>query len=56
MSDQAEGQNEGGQRDGKEARKVMGVEEMDMGKVGEDSLPWIIIMLLSFLPRGMPLH
>jgi hypothetical protein len=41
---------------GKEARRVMGVEELEMGKEGEDSLPWLIIMLLSFLPRGTPLH
>jgi hypothetical protein len=41
---------------GKEARRVMGVEELKMGKVGEDSLPWLIIMLLSFLPHGTPLH
>jgi hypothetical protein len=41
---------------GKEARRVMGVEEMEMGKEGEDNLPWLIIMLLSFLPRGTPLH
>jgi hypothetical protein len=41
---------------GKEARRVTGVEEMEMGKVGEDSLPWLITMLLSFLPRGTPLH
>jgi hypothetical protein len=41
---------------GKEARRVMGVEELEMGKVGEDSLPWLIIMLLSFLPRETPLH
>jgi hypothetical protein len=46
---------------GKEARKMemgmaMGAEEMEMGKVGEDSLPWLIKMLLSFLPRKTPLH
>jgi hypothetical protein len=41
---------------GKEARRVRGVEELEMGKKGEDSLPWFIIMLLSFLPRGTPLH
>jgi hypothetical protein len=41
---------------GKEARRVMGVEELEMGKEGEDSLPWLIIMLLSFLPRETPLH
>jgi hypothetical protein len=35
---------------------MMGVEELEMGKEGEDSLPWLIIMLLSFLPRGTPLH
>jgi hypothetical protein len=35
---------------------VMGVEQMEMGKVGEDNLPWIIIMLLSCLLRRMPLH
>jgi hypothetical protein len=32
---------------GKEARRVMRVEEMEMGKVREDSLSWLIIMLLS---------
>jgi hypothetical protein len=32
---------------GKEARRVMGVEELEMGKEGQDSLPWLIIMLLS---------
>jgi hypothetical protein len=31
---------------GKEARRVMGVEELEMGKEGEDNLPWLIIMLL----------
>jgi len=41
---------------GKEARKVMGVEEVEMGKEEEDSLLWLIKMLLSFLPRGTPLH
>jgi hypothetical protein len=46
---------------GKEARRMemgmaMGGEEMEMGKVGEDSLPWLIRMLLNFLPRGTPLH
>jgi hypothetical protein len=46
---------------GKEARKMemgmaMGVEEMEMGKVGKDSLPWLIRMLLNFLRRGTPLH
>jgi hypothetical protein len=41
---------------GKEARRVVRVEEFEMGKVGEDSLPWLIRMLLSFLPRGTPLH
>jgi hypothetical protein len=41
---------------GKEARRVMGVEEVEMGKEEEDSLLWLIIMLLSFLPRGTPLH
>jgi hypothetical protein len=41
---------------GKEARRLMGVEEFEKGKEGEDSLPWLIIMLLSFLPRGTPLH
>jgi hypothetical protein len=41
---------------GKEACRVMGVEELEMGKVGKDSLPWLIIMLLSVLPRGTPLH
>jgi hypothetical protein len=40
----------------KEARRVMEVEKLEMGKEGEDSLPWLIIMLLSFLPRGTPLH
>jgi hypothetical protein len=37
---------------GKEAHRVMGVEKLEMGKEGEDSPPWLIIMLLSFLPRG----
>jgi hypothetical protein len=41
---------------GREARRVMGVEEVEMGKEEEDSLLWLIIMLLSFLPRGTPLH
>jgi len=41
---------------GKEARRVMGVEEVEMGKEEEDSLLWLIKMLLSFLPRGTPLH
>jgi hypothetical protein len=41
---------------GREARRMMGVEELEMGKEGEDSLPWLIIMLLSFLLRGTPLH
>jgi hypothetical protein len=47
---------------GKEARKMqmgmaMGMEEMEMGKVtGEDSLRWLIRMLLSFSQRGTPLH
>jgi hypothetical protein len=46
---------------GKEARKMememaMGAEEMEIGKAGEDSLPWLIRMLLNFLPRGTPLH
>jgi hypothetical protein len=41
---------------GRETRRMMGVEELEMGKEGEDSLPWLIIMLLSFLPRGTPLH
>jgi hypothetical protein len=41
---------------GKEARRVMGVGELEMGKEGEDNLPWLITMLLSFLPRGTPLH
>jgi hypothetical protein len=56
MSDQAEGQNEGGQRDGQGGPQGDGVEELEMGKEAEDSLPWLIIMLLSFLPRGTPLH
>jgi hypothetical protein len=43
---------------GKEARRVememaMGAEEMD---TGEDSLRWLITLLLSFLPRGTPLQ
>jgi len=41
---------------GKEARRVMGVEEVEMGKEEEDSLLWLIKMLLSFLPCGTPLH
>jgi hypothetical protein len=41
---------------GREARRVMGVEELKMDKEGEDSLPWLVIMPLSFLPRGTPLH
>jgi hypothetical protein len=41
---------------GREARRMMGVEELAMGKEGENSPPWLIIMLLSFLPRGTPLH
>jgi hypothetical protein len=41
---------------GREARRMMGVEELEMGKEGKDSLPWFIIMLLSFLLCGMPLH
>jgi hypothetical protein len=41
---------------GKEAHRLMVVEELEMGTEGEDSLPWLIIMLLSFLPRGTPLH
>jgi hypothetical protein len=58
MNPQVGGQNQGGREMGKEARRVimemaMGVEEME---TGEDNLPWLIIMLLSFLPRGTPLH
>jgi hypothetical protein len=43
---------------GKEAQMgmAMGAEEMEMGKTGEDSLRCLIRMLLSFLPRGTPLH
>jgi hypothetical protein len=41
---------------GREARRMMGMEELEMGKEGEDSLPWLIIILLSFLPRETPLH
>jgi hypothetical protein len=36
---------------GNEAHRLMGLQELEMGKEGEDSLPWLIIMLLSFLPR-----
>jgi hypothetical protein len=35
---------------------MMGVEELEMGKEGEDNLSWLTIMLLNFLPRGTPLH
>jgi hypothetical protein len=41
---------------GREARRMMGMEELEMGKEGENSPPWLIIMLLRFLPRGTPLH
>jgi hypothetical protein len=41
---------------GREARRMMGVEELELGKELKDSLLWHIIMLLSFLPRGTPLH
>jgi hypothetical protein len=46
---------------GKEAREMemgmaMGAEEMEMGKTGENNLPWLIRLLLSFLLRGTPLH
>jgi hypothetical protein len=47
---------------GKEARKMemgmaMGAEEMKMGKVtGENSLRWLIRMLMSFSQHGTPLH
>jgi hypothetical protein len=56
-------QNQGGQRDGQGGPQDgngdgNGAEdmEMEMGKVGEDSLPWLIRMLLNFLPHGTPLH
>jgi hypothetical protein len=32
---------------GREARRMMGVEELELGKEGKDSLLWLIIMLLS---------
>jgi hypothetical protein len=32
-----------------EARRVIGVEKMEMSKVGEDSLPWLIIIVAQFL-------
>jgi hypothetical protein len=46
---------------GKEARRVkmgmaMGAGKMEMGRMGEDKLPWLLRLLLSFLPRGTPLH
>jgi hypothetical protein len=55
MSDQAEGQNQGGQRDGQG-----GPQGDEGGGIGDGQggggLPWLIIMLLSFLLRGTPLH
>jgi hypothetical protein len=35
---------------------AMGAEEMEMGKTGEDSLRWLIRMMLAFLQHGTPLH
>jgi hypothetical protein len=46
---------------GKEAREMemgmaMEAEETKMCKMGEDSLPWLIRLLLSFLLRGTSFH
>jgi hypothetical protein len=56
MSDQAEGQNQGGQGDGQGGPEDDGGGGIGDGQGRENSPPWLIIMLLRFLPRGTPLH
>jgi hypothetical protein len=56
MSDQAEGQNHGGQRDGQGGPQGDGGGGNGDGQGGGGQPPLAIIMLLSFLPRGTPLH
>jgi hypothetical protein len=56
MSDQAKGHNQGGQGDGQGGPQDDGGGGIGDGQGGENSPPWLIIMLLNFLPRGTPLH
>jgi hypothetical protein len=57
MSDQAEGQNQRGQRDGQGGPQDDGGGRIGVGQgVGGQPPLAYIIMLLSFLPRGTPLY